>query len=152
MRDIDKIKVMFVAAFATVNSMLGELALPFYCLLVTNIVDYTTGIMAAVCRGERVCSDVGFRGIAKKVCMWLLVLAGSIVDFIVVQMGHTMRIEFGVDCLVALAVIFWLLANELISIMENIGDIGTPLPPFLKRIVELVKDKTEEKLTIEEDR
>ena len=39
---------------------------------------------------------------------------------------------------------FWLLANELISILENISDIGTPLPPFLTKLVELVREKTEE--------
>ena len=146
----DKIKITFVAVMTAVNGWLGVLAVPFYFLLLTNIVDYATGIMAAVYRGERVSSDVGFHGIAKKVCMWLLVLVGYITDFIVVQMGHTMHIEFGFDCLVALAVIFWLLANELISILENIADIGTPLPPFLTKLVELVKEKTEDKMTVEE--
>ena len=146
----DKIKITFVAVMTAVNGWLGVLAVPFYFLLLTNIVDYTTGIMAAVYRGERVSSDVGFHGIAKKVCMWLLVLVGYITDFIIVQMGQTMHIQFGFDCLVALAVIFWLLANELISILENIADIGTPLPPFLTKLVELVKEKTEEKMTAEE--
>ena len=143
MRETDKIKIVFVTAMTAVNSWLGVLAMPFYFLLLTNIIDYATGIVAAVCRGERVSSDVGFKGIAKKVCMWLLVLAGHIVDFIIVEMGHTMQIEFGINCLVALAVIFWLIANELISILENIADTGTPLPPFLTKLVEMVKDKSE---------
>ena len=150
MKYTDKIKIAFVAVFTAINGWLGVLAVPFYFLLLTNIVDYATGIMAAVYRGERVSSDVGFHGIAKKVCMWLLVLVGYITDFIIVEMGHTMHIEFGFDCLVALAVIFWLLANELISILENISDIGAPLPPFLKKLVELVKDKTEDKMMVEE--
>ena len=148
MKDTEKIKIAFVTVFAAVNSWLGVLAVPFYFLLLTNIIDYTTGIVAAVCRGERVSSDAGFKGIAKKVCMWLLVLAGHIVDFIIVEMGHTMQIEFGINCLVALAVIFWLLANELISILENIGDTGTPLPPFLTKLVEMVKEKSEDSITI----
>lgn len=148
MKNMEKIKIAFVAILTAVNSWLGELAMPFYFLLLTNIVDYATGIAAAVCRGERVSSDIGFKGIAKKVCMWMLVLAGYIVDFIIVEMGHTMHIEFGVDCLVALAVIFWLLANELISILENIGDTGTPLPPFLTVLVEMVKEKSEDSVAI----
>ena len=151
MRDTDKIKIAFVAVFTAVNGWLGALAVPFYFLLLTNIIDYATGIVAAVCRGERVSSDIGFKGIVKKVCMWLLVLAGHIVDFIIVEMGHTMQIEFGVTCLVALAVIFWLLANELISILENISDIGTPLPPFLTKLVEMVKEKSEDSVLINED-
>ena len=152
MKYTDKIKIAFVAVFTAINGWLGVLAVPFYFLLLTNIVDYATGIMAAVYRGERVSSDVGFHGIAKKVCMWLLVLAGHIVDFIIVEMGHTMQIEFGLNCLVALAVIFWLLANELISILENISDIGTPLPPFLTKLVEMVKEKSEDSVLINEEK
>ena len=62
-------------------------------------------------------------------------------DYIIISMGYTMNIEFGFDCLVAAAVVFWLLANELISILENIADIGVPMPAFLLRAVELVKEK-----------
>ena len=143
MKYTDKIKIAFVAVFTAINGWLGVLAVPFYFLLLTNIVDYATGIMAAVYRGERVSSDVGFHGIAKKVCMWLLVLVGYIVDYIIISMGQTMHIEFGFSCLVAAAVVFWLLANELISILENIADIGVPMPAFLLKAVELVKEKTE---------
>lgn len=143
MKNIDKIKYTFVTVFTAINGFLGSLAIPFYILVMTNILDYLTGIWAAVYRGERVSSDVGFHGIVKKVCMWMLVLAGYIVDYIVVSMGHTMHIEFGFSCLVAAAVVFWLLANELISILENIADIGVPMPAFLLKAVELVKEKTE---------
>ncbi len=198
MKNIDKIKIAVVTVFTALHSWLGVLAVPFYLLVLTNIIDYGTGIYAAVCRGEKVSSDVGFRGIAKKVCMWLLVLLGMIVDFIVVQLGHTVNISFGFDCIVAVAVVFWLLANELIcmwllvllgmivdfivvqlghtvnisfgfdcivavavvfwllaneliSILENINDIGTPLPPFLRKLVELIKEKTEETVDIDKD-
>lgn len=144
MKNIDKIRFAFIAVFTAINSFLGSLALPFYILVGTNVADYITGIVAAVYRGERVCSDVGLRGIAKKVCMWLLVLIGFVLDYLIVQMGHTMHIEISADCIVSVAVVFWLLANELISILENISDIGTPLPPFLTKLVELVREKTEE--------
>ena len=143
MINLNKIKITFTAVFTAVNGFLGSLAMPFYILVLTNILDYLTGIGAAVYRGERVSSDVGFHGIAKKVCMWLLVLVGYIVDYIIISMGHTMHIEFGFECLVAAAVVFWLLANELISILENIADIGVPMPAFLLRAVELVKEKAE---------
>lgn len=143
MKNIDKIKYTFITVFTAINGFLGSLAMPFYLLVLTNILDYLTGIWAAVYRGERVSSDVGFHGIAKKVCMWLLVLVGYIVDYIIISMGHTMHIEFGFSCLVAAAVVFWLLANELISILENIADIGVPMPAFLLKAVELVKEKTE---------
>ena len=143
MKNIDKIKYTFITVFTAINGFLGSLAMPFYLLVLTNILDYLTGIWAAVYRGERVSSDVGFHGIAKKVCMWLLVLVGYIVDYIIISMGHTMHIEFSFSCLVAAAVVFWLLANELISILENIADIGVPMPAFLLKAVELVKEKAE---------
>ena len=148
MNELNKIKLMFVAVFTAVNGWLGALAMPFYILVGMNIVDYITGIYAAKCRGERVSSDVGFRGIAKKICMWLLVLAGWIVDYIIMTMGEMLDIRTGFNCLISLAVIFWLLANELISILENISDIGTPLPPFLLKLAQMVKDKAEETVDI----
>ena len=140
---LEDIKIAFIAALTVVNGWLGSLAMPFYILVLTNIIDYVTGIWAAASRGERISSKRGFAGIAKKVCMWLLVLVGYIVDYIIISMGHTMHIEFGFECLVAAAVVFWLLANELISILENIADIGVPMPAFLLRAVELVKEKAE---------
>ena len=143
MKDINKIKITFITVFTALNGWLGSLATPFYILVLTNIIDYITGIGAAIYRGERVSSETGFHGIAKKVCMWMLVLVGYIVDYIIISMGNTMNIQFGFDCLIAAAVVFWLLANELISILENVADIGVPMPAFLMKAVELVKEKTE---------
>ncbi|MBE6887160.1 MAG: phage holin family protein [Ruminococcaceae bacterium] len=140
---MDRIKIVFITVFTAVNTALGSLAVPFYLLVVTNIIDYGTGICASVCMGEKISSAKGFKGIAKKVCMWLLVLVGAIVDYMMLELSHTLHIETGFGSLVAVAVVFWLLANELISILENIGDIGVPLPAFLMKILEMIKEKTE---------
>ena len=67
MKNIDKIKYTFITVFTAINGFLGSLATPFYILVLTNILDYLTGIGAAVYRGERVSSETGFHGIAKKV-------------------------------------------------------------------------------------
>ena len=150
MKYTDKIRYTFISVFTAINGFLGSLAVPFYLLVLTNLLDYVTGIGAAVYRGERVSSETGFHGIAKKVCMWLLVLVGYIVDYIIMSMGQTMHIQFGFDCLVAGAVVFWLLANELISILENVADIGVPMPSFLLKAVELVKEKAEQSAETEE--
>jgi len=61
MKNIDKIKYTFITVFTAINGFLGSLAMPFYLLVLTNILDYLTGIWAAVYRGERVSSDVGFQ-------------------------------------------------------------------------------------------
>lgn len=150
MKFIDKFKVGFITVFTAINGWLGALAIPFYILVLTNILDYITGIYAAVCRRERVSSDVGFRGIAKKVCMWLLVLIGLIVDYIIISLTTTLHIDIGFNHIVAIAVVFWLMANELISLLENIHDIGVDIP-WLTKIVVLIKKKTEEAVEVEED-
>ena len=146
MKDIDKIKLAFVTIFTALNTALGALAMPFYILVATNVIDYITGISASACRGEAVSSYRGFRGIAKKICMWLLVLVGYITDWLVVAVGHTINLDIGFKCLVAFVVIFWLLANELISILENITDImgENHMPPFLLKTIKYIKIKTEE--------
>ena len=144
MKTLDKIKISFVAVFTALNGFLGSLAVPFYILVGANVVDYVTGICAAVYRGESVNSNVGFHGIAKKVCMWLLVMIGFVLDWCIVNMGQAVNITIGTGCLVSVAVVFWLVANEIISILENISDIGTPLPPFLMKLVEYVRDKAED--------
>ena len=60
MKNADRIKLCFVTFFTALNGLLGSLAVPFYILVGTNVVDYVTGICAAGYRGEKVCSEVGF--------------------------------------------------------------------------------------------
>lgn len=151
MKDIDKIKVVFITVFTAIHGALGTLAIPFYILVGVNIIDYFTGIYAAKCRGEKVSSNVGFHGIAKKVCMWLLVLVGVVVDYMIVAVTSTIHIELGFTNIVAIAVAFWLLANELISILENIHDIGVDIP-WLTKIVVLIKEKTEETVDVDSNK
>lgn len=144
MKDIDKVKAFFVTVFTVFNSLLGVLTIPFLFLVLTNVVDYVTGIAASAKRGEKISSSKGFWGIVKKIFMWLLVLVGYIVDYAIKAIGTTMHIDINVGCIVALAVIFWLMANELISILENIHDVGVPMPPFLMKIVGFIKEKAED--------
>ncbi len=143
MKFLDKIKICVVAGFTVLNGLLGAMAAPFYMLVCTNIIDYITGIVASAYRGEAVDSHRGFRGIAKKVCMWLLVAIGYMLDYCLIIMGKTIGMSVEFRCFVSVAVIFWLLFNEIISILENIDDIGTPLPPFIIEITKLLKDKTD---------
>ncbi len=76
--------------------------------------------------------------------MWLLVVIGYILDYCIIHAGEAIGIVIGFKCLVAVAVIFWLIFNELISILENIHDIGVTLPPFLMKLAQYLKEKTEE--------
>lgn len=142
---MDKIKATFIAIFTVLSAWLGILAVPVLLLVGCNIIDYGTGIAAAKYRGQKVSSYVGFRGIAKKVCMWLLVLIGAFADMLITygaeQAGITLHIGYAVASLVAV----WLICNEIISILENIADIGVALPPFLLKIVSTLKSQVESK-------
>ena len=143
MEVVDKIKVAFVAFFTAINSFLGVLAIPVYMLVGASITDYLTGIAASNFRGEPFDKHKGIRGIATKVCTWLLVGIGYILDYSIIQISALAGIDIKVKCLIAVAVTFWLIANELISILENVSDIGVELPPFLMKFAQLLKGKTE---------
>lgn len=137
------IKAIFVAAFGLLSSWLGVLTIPVYVLVACNIMDYVTGLAAAHRRNQKVSSYVGVLGIAKKVCMWLLIAVGAVVDWLLLYCGAQLGFEIQLPMLVASLVAVWLIINEIISILENIGDIGVPLPGFLTKIVQGLKSKIE---------
>ena len=136
-----KIKVIISGFFALITAKLGILAMPVYILVFLNVADYTTGMVAAYYKGEKICSKKGFRGIAKKICMWLLIAVGVVIDKMVVYTAGVAHIEiahsFAVGCFVAI----WLICNEVLSILENVSDIGIVVPSFLQTGVKTIKDK-----------
>lgn len=95
-----------------------------YALVAFVIIDYITGLMVAVLE-KRLSSEVGFRGIFKKVVLFSLVAVGHIVDSRLLQNEGVIRT----------AVIFFYLSNEGISILENTAKIGLPVPEKLKNIL-----------------
>ena len=140
---IEKIKIFGITIIGTLSSWLGILAIPFYILVLLNTIDYYTGIEAAPYRKEKISSDKGFRGITKKVCMWLLVVIGAIVDWLIMYATSILGINFNLKFLVASLVAAWLICNEIISILENMVDIGVDMPPFLQKFVSKIRDTIE---------
>ena len=138
-------KLGLTALFAGITAWLGDLAIPVYILVACNIIDYVTGIFAAKRRGERISSEIGFFGIAKKVCQWLLVLVGWMVDMLLAHMADKISPELKIPIFVALCTAFWLVANEMLSILENIDQIGVPIPGFLKKIIQYFLHTAEKK-------
>ncbi len=96
-----------------------------YALIAFVVIDYITGLMVAVLE-RKLSSEVGFRGIFKKVLIFTLVGIGNIVDVYLIKNGSAIRT----------AVIFFYLSNEGISILENTGKIGLPIPEKLKKALE----------------
>ncbi len=108
-------------------------------LVAMVIIDYITGVIKAAAQGK-LSSAVGFRGLLKKVAIFLLVAVGVMVDRVIPATNEAVRS----------AVIFFYIANEGLSILENAGELGLPLPAALKKSLEKMQDK-EEKSDIDSD-
>ena len=105
--------------------------------------------MAAKYRGEEITSKRGYQGIAKKVSMWLLVIVGAFIDQLISYGTSTAGIDIHFSFVVSCLVDIWLVCNEIISILENISDMGVAMPSFLKKIVTKIKTEVETKADID---
>jgi len=141
-------KAWFIAAGAALSGWLGILAVPMAILVISNIIDYATGIAAAKYRGNEVNSSAGLRGIVKKICMWLLVAVGMLMDSLLAHATVLIVLDVETHFVIASVAALWLIANEFISILENINDIGTPLPPFLMKMALSIKSQAEKQADI----
>ena len=96
-----------------------------------NIPDYGTGLAAAPYRKQKINSGIWVSGgHSKKVCMWLVVAVGVVVDWLLTYAAQQANIDMGIGYVVASLVAVWLICNEIISVLENISDIGVKLPHF----------------------
>ena len=140
----DKTQAWVTIIISAIRDLLGILAIPVFLMVGCNLIDYITGLIASKYRNEKMNSYKGMRGIAKKVCMWLLVVVGAIVDELIKYATQTMGFNIQIPFIVATLVAVWIVVNEIISILENIVDIGIDLPPFLMPIVRRIKKEVEE--------
>lgn len=140
---LTEIKMGFTAVGAFLSAILGILYIPVLLMVLCNIIDYITGLIASHYRGEKVSSYIGLRGIIKKVCLWLLVVVGAIMDTLIKYAADMVGIIPPIHFLVACVVCVWIICNELISILENMVDIGVKIPPFLLPLVQLIRDQAE---------
>lgn len=102
-------------------------------LLVLVVLDYLSGVAAAAVEG-RVSSKEGFRRLPRKIIIFIMVAVGHMVDK---MMGND-------SSMIMDGVIFFYASNELISIVENAGRAGLPVPQVLRRVIEVLKDKAGE--------
>lgn len=149
---MEKIKAAVIAAFSALMSWLGILAVPVLLLVGCNIIDYGTGLCAAKYRKDKkISSYKSIRGIIKKVCMWLLIIVGSFLDILIQYAIDTAGISLTIPFVVATVVACWLVVNEMISILENMIDIGVKMPPFLMPIVKYIKTQIEDTAKVKEE-
>lgn len=146
---MQKTKTIFITLWSALFSLLGILALPVVLLLVGNITDYITGIAASPYRKEQVSSYKGIRGIYKKVGMWILIFIGWMMDMLISYTVQYIGLAISLPYIVATVVAVWLICNEIISILENLIDIGIEIPPFLMPLANLIKGQVEDKTKLE---
>ena len=101
-------------------------------LVVFVTVDYLTGVMCAI-EDKTLSSEVGFKGICRKVIIFMLVGIGHILDTQVIGTGSVLRT----------AIIFFYLSNEGVSLLENAAHLGLPIPEKLKDVLEQLHDRAE---------
>lgn len=121
---------IFTAIGGYIGWLLGGVDGFMYALITFIVIDYITGIMVAVVE-RKLSSEIGFRGIFKKILIFILVGIGNVIDIYLVKNGSVIRT----------AIIFFYISNEGISIIENAAKIGLPIPKQLKDILkQLNKD------------
>ena len=126
------IQVVFAGIGGWLGWFLGGCDGLLYALLAFVVIDYITGIMCAVV-DKKLSSEVGFKGIFKKVLIFALVGIGHILDTRVIGSGSGMRT----------AVLFFYLSNEGVSLLENAAYLGLPIPQKLKSVLEQLHDRSE---------
>ena len=124
------IKVALAAVGAWLGYFLGGSDGLLYALLVFVIADYLTGVMCAI-EEHKLSSAVGFRGLCRKVLTFLLVGIAQVLDVHVLNQPGVLRT----------AVIFWAIANNGLSILENAAHLGLPVPEPLKQVLEQLHNR-----------
>ena len=126
------IKASLAAVGAWLGYFLGGSDGLLYALLVFVIVDYLTGVMCAI-EDRKLSSAVGFGGLCRKVLTFLLVGIAQVLDVHVLNQPGVLRT----------AVIFWAIANNGLSILENAAHLGLPVPEPLKQVLEQLHNRSE---------
>ena len=128
----NSVQLVFTAIGGWLGWFLGGCDGLLYTLIAFVVIDYITGVMCAI-NDRKLSSEVGFRGICRKVLIFLLVGIANILDVQVIGTGSVLRT----------AVIFFYLSNEGVSLIENAAHLGLPVPDKLKAVLEQLHDRSE---------
>lgn len=124
------IQIAFSAIGGFIGWLLGGFDGFLYALIAFAVIDYITGVMCAI-SDKRLSSKVGFKGICRKVLIFILVGIGNIIDVYVLGDAGVLRT----------AVIFFYLSNEGVSLLENSAHLGLPVPDKLKDVLQQLHNK-----------
>ena len=125
------IQLIFAGIGGWLGYFLGGCDGLLYALIVFVVIDYITGVMCAIAN-HTLSSEVGFKGICRKVLIFLLVGIANILDIHVIGSGSVLRT----------AVIFFYISNEGVSLLENAAQLGLPVPEKIKVVLEQLHDRS----------
>ena len=143
------LQTIFAAVSAAIVAYLNILLVPLIVLIVVMIIDYLSG-MAQAYVSRTLNSRIGIVGILKKVGYLATVAVAIIADYIISEALMLLGTNIKLSYYIGLVVTIWFIINELISILENLAEIGTPIPKFLKKIIKRLKVTVEKKTDTEE--
>ena len=126
------IQIIFTAIGGWLGWFLGGCDGLLYALIAVVVIDYITGVMRAIA-DKTLSSEVGFKGICRKVLIFLLVGIAHTLDVNIIGSGSVLRT----------AAVFFYISNEGVSIMENAGHLGLPIPGKLMEVLEQLHDRAE---------
>ena len=130
------IQLVFAAVGGWLGYYLGGFDGLLYALIAFVVCDYVTGVMCAVA-DKKLSSEVGFKDIAKKIVIFILVAVANIIDVNVITQGAVLRTS----------VIFFYLSNEGLSIIENAVHLGLLVPEKLKAVLAQLHNRAEDSET-----
>lgn len=123
-----------LAGFSTAFIYLvGGIDVAIQCLLIAIIIDYISGLIKAF-NTKQLSSKIGFKGILKKVGVLLIVMLAVLIDRVTGETGAIRTL-----------VIYYFVANEGLSIVENLGQAGLPIPKAIKNALKALKEQSNEK-------
>jgi len=126
------VQMVFAAIGGWLGYFLGGCDGLLYALIAFVVIDYITVVMCAVA-DKKLSSTVGFKGICRKVLIFLLVGIANVLDVQVIGSGSVLRT----------AVIFFYISNEGVSLLENAAHLGLPVPDRIKTVLEQLHNRAE---------
>ena len=147
---ISMLKLTLIAAVSVVLAYFNALLIPIVVLVAVMVIDYISGMTSAKRTGE-LSSRLGVMGILKKVGYLALVAVGMVVDYLITSALVHVGVHIQINYCFAMIIIIWLIVNELISILENLGEIGVPIPDFLRKSIKKIKNSVENKAGEDDD-
>lgn len=139
----DFFHIIVAGAIGALAAYFNVLLIPLAILLAVMLIDYITGMAGASYSGK-LSPRVGIMGILKKAGYFALVAVGMVADYLISSALVKIGIDLKITYCFGMIITIWLIINELISILENLGELNVPLPSFLVNIIKTLKNKVEE--------